>query len=188
MKPCSLPTCRAGRHSFHPFLLNFQIPHVILLLSVFSQEALFFSQCSRASFEKLTYLCRAIGSSETRCTVRHRVFGVYGSSGPDPSTTIPSTTFIAQFIAVSSASTLAVELHISSPFSSQWREKRKAALRRTPPPTDRLQPTTNSDRSICDSRWVSRPAHRCSRTGLESFPSPGSSAMRPLSWVPFGGL
>jgi hypothetical protein len=38
------------------------------------------------------------------------------------------------------------------------------------------------DRSICDSRWVSRPAHRCSRTGLESFPSPGSSAMRPLSW------
>src|SRR5215471_629129 len=22
-------------------------------------------------------------------------------------------------------------------------------------------------RSICDSRWVSRPAHRCSRTGLE---------------------
>src|SRR5215831_21389342 len=40
-------------------------------------------------------------------------------------------------------------------------------------------------RSICDSRWVSRPAHRCSRTGLESFPSPGSSAMRPLSWVPF---
>jgi hypothetical protein len=43
-------------------------------------------------------------------------------------------------------------------------------------------------RSICDSRWVSRPAHRCSRTGLESFPSPGSSAMRPLSWVPFRGL
>src|SRR5215471_18810115 len=40
-------------------------------------------------------------------------------------------------------------------------------------------------RSICDSRWVSRPTHRCSRTGLESFPSPGSSAMRPLSWVPF---
>jgi hypothetical protein len=22
-------------------------------------------------------------------------------------------------------------------------------------------------RSICDSRWVSRPAHRCSKTGLE---------------------
>jgi hypothetical protein len=43
-------------------------------------------------------------------------------------------------------------------------------------------------RSICDSRWVSRLAHRCSRTGLESFPSPGSSAMRPLSWVPFRGL
>src|SRR5262249_39066046 len=45
-----------------------------------------------------------------------------------------------------------------------------------------------ADRSICDSRWVSRPTHRCSRTGLESFPSPGSSAMRPLSWVPFGCL
>ena len=43
-------------------------------------------------------------------------------------------------------------------------------------------------RSICDSRWVSRPAHRCSRTGLESFPSPGSSAMRPLSWGPMRGL
>src|SRR5215510_16025496 len=47
------------------------------------------------------------------------------------------------------------------------------------------QTVGNLLRSICDSRWVSRPAHRCSRTGLESFLSPGSSAMRPLSWVPF---
>src|SRR5262249_1706426 len=39
-------------------------------------------------------------------------------------------------------------------------------------------------RSICDSRWVSRLAHRCSKTGLESFPSPASSVLRPLSWVP----
>jgi hypothetical protein len=42
----------------------------------------------------------------------------------------------------------------------------------------------NASRSICDSRWVSRLAHRCSKTGLESFPSPGSSVLRPLSWVP----
>jgi hypothetical protein len=40
-------------------------------------------------------------------------------------------------------------------------------------------------RSICYSRRASRLTHRCSKTGLESFPSPGSSAMRPLSWVLF---
>jgi hypothetical protein len=34
------------------------------------------------------------------------------------------------------------------------------------------------------SRRASRLAHRCSRTGLESFPSPGSSVLRPLSWAP----
>jgi site-specific DNA-adenine methylase len=53
---------------------------------------------------------------------------------------------VAQFLAVCSASTLAMELHVSSPFSSQLREKRGASLRRTPLPTDQLRPTTNSDK------------------------------------------
>jgi hypothetical protein len=55
-------------------------------------------------------------------------------------------TRFAQFIAVCSAKTLALELHVSSPFSSQLRENRGASLRRTPLFADQLRPTTNSDK------------------------------------------
>ena len=52
----------------------------------------------------------------------------------------------AQFIAVCSASILAEELRISSPFSSQSHENRKAALRHTCIRIYQLQPTTKSDK------------------------------------------
>jgi transposase len=48
-----------------------------------------------------------------------------------------------------------------------------------------VKPYVKTNRSICHSRRASRLARRCSKTGLESFPSPGSSAMCPLSWAPF---
>lgn len=49
-----------------------------------------------------------------------------------------------QFLAVYSASALAVQPHVSSPLASQWREKREAASRRTLFPPDALQPTPKS--------------------------------------------
>src|SRR5256885_15941783 len=58
----------------------------------------------------------------------------------------------AQFIAVCSASILAVELRIGSLFSSRLRANSGVSLRRTPAPTDQLQPTTKSDK-LSDSFW-----------------------------------
>ena len=52
----------------------------------------------------------------------------------------------AHFYAVCSASTLAVEPRISSPFSSQSHEKSEATLRRTYRRIYQLQPTTKSDK------------------------------------------
>jgi hypothetical protein len=54
--------------------------------------------------------------------------------------------FFAQFLAVCSASTLAEELRIFSPFSSQSRESREAALRDMRIHIYQLQPTTRSDK------------------------------------------
>jgi hypothetical protein len=56
------------------------------------------------------------------------------------------TTFIAQFIAVCSASTLLEELRSFSLFSSQARENREAALRGTPLLIDQRQPSISSDK------------------------------------------
>src|SRR5881409_2361139 len=53
---------------------------------------------------------------------------------------------IAQFIAVCSASILAEELRISSPFSSQSRENREAVWRHTRIHIHQLQTTTKSDK------------------------------------------
>ena len=51
----------------------------------------------------------------------------------------------AQWVAISSASTLAVELRVSSPFSSRWREKRGASVRRMHTYLCSLRPMTKSD-------------------------------------------
>src|SRR5262247_1553090 len=52
----------------------------------------------------------------------------------------------AQFLVLCSASTLAEELHSSSPFASQSRARREAVLGPPRIPTHQLRPTTKSDK------------------------------------------
>src|SRR6266852_1944437 len=89
-------------------------------------------------------------------------------------------TLAAQFLTVCSTSTLAVELRVSSPFSRQFRARRKAALRQTRTHIPPLQPTTTSDKlrdldnhHAMRSRWASS----ASETRIE--PST-STFLRPL--------
>src|SRR5262244_2716295 len=77
-----------------------------------------------------------------------------------------------------------MELHVSSPFSSQLRENRGASLRCTPLPTDQLRPTTNSDklsvkgckvRHPPPSGWLDEPG----RLKGGGVPSPSSNSLKP---------